>query len=230
MSGIKAIVTDIEGTTSSIDFVHRILFPYAGKALPDFVRTHCSDPRVTPLLDDVRVEANEPDADIERLSQILMQWIAEDRKSTPLKTLQGFVWEQGYENGDFTGHLYDDTAPNLKAWSERGIALYVYSSGSVKAQQLLFGYSDAGDLRPLFAGYFDTHVGHKRDTSSYRAIADRVGLPAAAILFLSDVVEELDAAAEAGMKTTQIVRDDNVQSGRHPVASDFSGVTIDVTI
>lgn len=226
MIGIEAILTDIEGTTSSIDFVHKVLFPYAAGALPDFVRTRGSDPEVAQLLDDVRQEAKEPDADVERLSQILLQWIAEDRKSTALKALQGRVWEAGYKNGDFSGHLYDDAAPNLRNWADRGIALYVYSSGSVKAQELLFGYSDAGDLRPLFAGYFDTRVGGKRDVASYRTIVERIGLPADAILFLSDVAEELDAAAAAGMKTTQLVRDGVVQHGRHPVAHDFNEIMI----
>lgn len=226
MNGIEAIVTDIEGTTSSIDFVHKVLFPYAAKALPKFIRTHATDPEVAPLLDDVRKEAGEPDADSARLLQILEQWITDDRKSTALKALQGLVWEAGYENGDFTGHVYDDTAPNLRKWAARGIALYVYSSGSVKAQELLFGHSDAGDLRPLFNGYFDTRVGPKRDVASYRTIIERIGAPARAILFLSDIPEELDAAAAAGMKTMHLVREGTARPGQHPVAHDFSEVLI----
>jgi enolase-phosphatase E1 len=226
MIKIEAIVADIEGTTSSIAFVHEVLFPYAGRQLPGFVRKHAEEPEVAALLDDVRQEAGEPRAEVERVVDILLQWIAEDRKVTPLKALQGLVWERGYRSGDLAGHVYADTAPALRRWTDRGARIYIYSSGSVKAQQLLFEHSDAGDLRPLISGYFDTRVGHKRDPASYRAIAERIGLPAESILFLSDVTEELDAAAEAGMKTMQIARDEPVPSGRHPVARDFDEVVI----
>jgi enolase-phosphatase E1 len=226
MISIKAIVTDIEGTTSSKGFVHEVLFPYAARKLPHFVRKHAKDSEVAALLQDVRAEAGEADADVERVVAILLRWIAEDRKATPLKTLQGLVWEQGYRSGDFTGHVYADTAPAMRRWSDRGARIFIYSSGSVKAQQLLFGHSDAGDLTPLIDGYFDTHIGNKRDRSSYRRITEQVGLPAEQILFLSDTPEELDAAADAGMRTMQLARDETVQSSRHPVARDFDEVVI----
>jgi enolase-phosphatase E1 len=226
MIRIRAVLLDIEGTTSSIRFVHEVLFPYAAKQLPDFLREHAADPEVTALLDDVRKEAGEPGADDERVGEILLQWIAEDRKATPLKTLQGMVWEHGYRNRDYTGHVYADTAPAMHRWRARGARIYIYSSGSVKAQQLLFGHSDAGDLRSLIAGYFDTHTGDKRDTASYRAIAREIALPAGSILFLSDVAEELDAAGEAGMRTMQIAREEPKVSGRHPVARNFDEVVI----
>lgn len=223
---IRAIVTDIEGTTSSIEFVHRVLFPYASSALPGFVRTHAAEPEIAVLLDDVREEAAEPDADVERVVEILLGWIADDRKSTPLKALQGRVWEHGYANGAFTGHLYDDTARKLQDWAGRGIGLYVYSSGSVQAQQLLFGHSDAGDIRHLFSGWFDTRVGHKREVGAYRNIAASIGVDPAEILFLSDVAEELDAAQAAGMRTTQLVRDRAVVTAAHPVAHNFDQVIV----
>ncbi len=226
MTAIAAILTDIEGTTSSIAFVHDVLFPYAAERLPTFVREHAHEPAVARLLEDVRADAGEPQADRERVTQILLQWIAEDRKATPLKALQGLVWEHGYRNGDFTGHVYADTAPAFRRWRERGAAIYIYSSGSVKAQQLLFGHSDAGDLRPFIAGYFDTTIGHKREAGSYRAIARHIGLAAESILFLSDVTEELDAAAAAGMRTLQLAREEAVPEGRHPVARDFTGILI----
>jgi len=222
----RAIVTDIEGTTTSIDFVHKVLFPYASRELPAFVRSSLEHPDIVDLLDKTRVEAEEFDASNERVVEILLRWIDEDRKAMPLKALQGHIWKQGYERGDFTGHLYSDAADRLRRWSVMGIALYVYSSGSVAAQQLLFGFSDAGDLRPLFTGYFDTTTGHKKETDSYRKIVASLGLPGADILFLSDVAEELDAAASAGMKTTQLVRCDNVLVGSHPVATTFDGVEI----
>ena len=226
MIRIRAIVTDIEGTTSSIGFVHEVLFPYAARHLPDFVREHESAPAVAALLDEVRTEAKEPYAGVEQVVGILLQWIAEDRKATPLKTLQGLVWEHGYRSGDFTGHVYADTAPAMHRWSDRGARIYIYSSGSVKAQQLLFGHSDAGDLTPLIDGYFDTHIGNKRDAASYRRITEEIGLPAEEILFLSDTPQELDAAADAGMKTMQLAREEAAQSSRHPVARDFDEVVI----
>jgi enolase-phosphatase E1 len=226
MIPVKAILADIEGTTSSIGFVHNVLFPYAARRLPDFIREHGNDPGVARLLQDVREEADEPQADAGRVTQILLTWIAEDRKTTPLKALQGLVWEQGYLSGELEGHVYADTAPAFRRWRESGAAIYIYSSGSVKAQQLLFGHSEAGDLTPLIDGYFDTTVGHKCEAGSYREIARRIGLDPGTILFLSDVTEELDAAASAGIKTLQLARDEPVRAGSHPLARDFTEVTI----
>ena len=227
MTQIKAIVTDIEGTTTSIDFVHKVLFPYAASALPEYVRAHQGNPVIAELLADVREQIGEPDADVDRLIEVLLEWIAEDCKVTALKALQGYVWGHGYESGAFRAHVYPDTAPNLRRWRDMGIALYVYSSGSARAQQLLFGHSDAGDLRPHFSAYFDTRIGGKREITSYIAICERIGVAAADILFLSDVVEELDAAANAGMRTVQLVRDENVLVGRHPVAPNFDRIPIE---
>ena len=223
---VRAIVTDIEGTTSAISFVHDVLFPYARRELPDYVRANGDHSEISALLDDVRQESGEPDASVDRVTDILLGWIDEDRKATPLKTLQGHIWRHGYENGDFTGHVYDDAVDRLRRWSVEGTRLFVYSSGSVAAQQLLFGYSDAGDLTPLFEGYFDTGTGHKKEPESYRNIVAAIGLPAGEILFLSDVAEELDAADVAGMQTWQLVRDDDVAVGAHRIASSFDEVMI----
>jgi enolase-phosphatase E1 len=221
---IQNIVTDIEGTTSSLSFVKDVLFPYARAHLAAYVRTHEQDARVAPLLDDVRKEAGHAlstDAVIEQL----LQWIDEDRKITPLKTLQGMIWETGYRQGDFKGHVYDDAVRNLRRWKDQGRRLYVYSSGSVYAQKLLFGYSDYGDLTPLFSGYFDTTVGMKRDPASYTRIVETLRAPAASILFLSDIVEELDAARTAGMHTAWLVRaGDTTATASHPQARDFDTV------
>ena len=159
---ITAILTDIEGTTSSIAFVHDILFPYASKALPDFVRKNQHDDAIAEILAEARAEAGNTEADIEATIEILLDWIRQDRKVTALKALQGHIWKNGYEVGDFTGHVYADAATNLRQWADDGIALYIYSSGSTGAQKLLFGHSDAGDLRPLFKGYFDTRTGMVR--------------------------------------------------------------------
>ena len=224
---ITAILTDIEGTTSSIEFVHKVLFPYASEHLPDFLRQNHEDPEVAALLEAARAEAAEPAADVARVIEILLLWIAEDRKATSLKSLQGLIWKHGYETGGFTGHMYDDAVAGLRAWSDDGLDLYVYSSGSVGAQKLLFGYSDAGDLRPLFSGYFDTQIGHKRETASYANIAAAIGRPPTEILFLSDVAEELDAAKAAGMATMQLVRGEDVVRGDHRIAHDFTEVVLD---
>ncbi len=221
---IKAILTDIEGTTSSISFVHDVLFPYASRMLPDFLHRHQNEDEVAKLLEDTRREAREPDADIARTIEILLQWIREDRKATSLKALQGLIWEHGYSDHDFTGHIYPEAARQLEQWHDAGIDIYVYSSGSVKAQQLLFGHSDVGNLLHVFKGYFDTRVGHKREAGSYLSISKSIRLPAEEILFLSDIVEELDAARDAGMATVQLVRDNNVITGSHATAHDFDQI------
>jgi len=225
---IKAIVTDIEGTTSSIEFVHDVLFPYASRELPNFVHECHEHPVISKLLDDVRHEADEADASLDRVIEILQSWIDTDRKVTSLKELQGHVWRRGYECGDYTGHVYDDAADRLRRWSKQGVGLYVYSSGSVEAQKLLFGFSDVGDLRPIFSGYFDTRIGHKREVESYAAIVESIGSSAHDILFLSDIAEELDAAAEAGMQTVQLVRQDDVVVGSHTIATSFDEILLNV--
>lgn len=216
---IKAILTDIEGTTSAVSFVFDVLFPYAARHLPDYVRQHATQPEVAAQLQAVRVESGEPDADVERVIAILLDWIAQDRKATPLKALQGMVWEQGYKQGQLKGHVYPDAVEALKRWHRDGFALYVYSSGSIQAQRLIFGCSEAGDLSGLFSGYFDTTSGPKREAQSYRSIAAAIGLPAEQILFLSDIVEELDAAQAAGMATCGLVRDVGKLAGHDNVAS-----------
>lgn len=156
---IRAIVTDIEGTTSDIRFVHNVLFPYARQNLPSFITGNPQQPAVALVLDQLRAEIDRPQATVQELIGVLFGFMDEDRKSTALKALQGMVWRDGYLNGCFTGHLYPDVLPALQRWQQQGLGLYVYSSGSVAAQKLLFGYSDAGDITGLFSGYFDTHVG-----------------------------------------------------------------------
>lgn len=224
---IRAVVTDIEGTTSSLSFVKDVLFPYARRHIGAFVAEHAGDPRVAACLDECRAAMGEPQADVERIVDRLLLWIDEDRKITPLKALQGMVWEHGYRAGDFSGHVYEDAAEALKAWHARGIALYVYSSGSVHAQKLLFAHTPAGDLTPLFSGYYDTRIGAKLDAASYRHIAADIGLDPPVILFLSDVERELDAARAAGMRTCQLVREGDCEArAAHRQARTFAEVTL----
>lgn len=224
---IRAIVTDIEGTTSDISFVHNILFPYARERLAGFVREHQHEENVQAILSDLRVEIEEPQANITSLIATLFSFMDEDRKSTALKALQGIIWRDGYVNGDFTGHLYADVLPGFKAWQQQGVALYVYSSGSVNAQKLLFGYSDEGDVTPLFSGYFDTHVGAKREELSYRNIAAQIGRPADELLFLSDIRQELDAAQQAGWHTVQLIRGDADTESVHHQVNRFDEITLE---
>lgn len=221
---IKAIVTDIEGTTSSLSFVKDVLFPYAREHLPEFVRKHQKEAEVSQLLADA-ASVGDQSLDVEGLIAQFIHWIDTDQKITPLKSLQGLIWEEGYRQGAFKGHVYADAADNLQTWHDSGIQLFVYSSGSVQAQKLLFGYSEFGDLTPLFSGYFDTHIGGKRESSSYQKIIASIGLPAEQILFLSDIPEELDAAHQAGMATYWLVRDQALPGKTdHTPSSDFDGI------
>ncbi len=203
---IKAIITDIEGTTSSLSFVKDVLFPYARLHLADYVRARTQTVAINEILVDVAKEVSKS-LDIEQAITQLIQWIDEDKKVTPLKSLQGLIWESGYKQGDFKGHVYQDAVDNLRLWKSEGQGLYVYSSGSVYAQKLLFGYTEYGDLTPLFSGYFDTHIGGKRESLSYAKIVEQIGLPAEQLLFLSDIKEELDAAKAIGMQTFWITRE-----------------------
>ncbi|MDN4629404.1 MULTISPECIES: acireductone synthase [Erwinia] len=224
---IRAIVTDIEGTTSDIRFVHNVLFPYARENLAAFIAAFQHREEVAQALSDLRDEIAQPQATVEDLITVLFGFMDEDRKSTALKALQGMIWRDGYLNGSFTGHLYPDVLPALKAWHQAGIGLYVYSSGSVAAQKLLFGYSDEGDITSLFSGYFDTHVGAKRETDSYRNIAADIGLAPGELLFLSDIRQELDAAREAGWHTVQLIRDEADDVSRHPQVNRFDHLTLE---
>ncbi len=211
------ILTDIEGTTSAIAFVKDTLFPFAEAALDGFLDARGAEPEVAAIL--AEVPGPDPRA-------TLRDWMARDVKATPLKSLQGLIWRAGFEDGRLRGHLWPDVAPCLSAWHAAGHGLAVFSSGSVEAQRLLFGHSVAGDLRPLFRGFFDTRTGPKRDAAAYAAIAAALAEAPAGMLFLSDVAEELDAAAAAGLRTCQLVRaEDGTQpSGRHPEAADFPAV------
>ncbi|NUU65003.1 acireductone synthase [Enterobacteriaceae bacterium BIT-l23] len=222
---IRAIVTDIEGTTSDIRFVHDVLFPMARQRMAEFVSQQQSREPVSSLLDDLRQEINQPEASADQLVATLEDFMAQDRKSTVLKALQGMIWRDGYLNGDFKGHVYEDVPPALMRWQAQGIALGVYSSGSVEAQKLLFGYSSAGDLSPFFSVWFDTHVGAKREADAYRTIAGQLVLAPDEILFLSDIHQELDAAQEAGWHTIQLIRGEQDPLSRHPQVQRFDQIS-----
>lgn len=215
-----AVLTDIEGTTSSIAFVKDVLFPYAQSRLPQFVASYGRDPAVRRWLDEVALE-NGGLCNDAMIAEVLIGWIAEDRKHTALKALQGMLWEEGYRRGDFRAHIYPDAAERLRLWHARGHLLAVYSSGSVPAQKLFFGHSEAGDLRTLFSHWFDTEVGGKRERESYRRIAAAMDRPPGEIVFLSDVIEELDAARDEGLETVLLDRRSDYPAPR--MAADARG-------
>ncbi len=218
----SCIVTDLEGTTTPIAFVHQILFPYARTHLTVFIATHRDEAEVAAAL-----------AETERLApgraplDALLGWMEEDAKVTPLKTIQGLIWRDGYQAGALQTELYPDVVPALRHWHGEGVRLAVYSSGSVGAQRLLLGHAPEGDLTGLFAEFFDTATGGKREAASYASIARRLGVAPDAVLFLSDAEAELDAAASSGLVTCQIVRpaDRTLPSSRHETAPDFTAVT-----
>ncbi len=224
---IKAILTDIEGTTSSLSFVKEVLFPYSRQRLAGFVQQHATDPAVAAALADATKLFKSTTYDQNVIVDQLLRWIDEDNKAGPLKALQGMIWEEGYRTNAFKGHIYADALHHLRAWRAQGVLLYVFSSGSVKAQKLLFSNTDYGDITELFSGYFDTQVGAKKSPDSYIAIAAEIDIAPSHILFLSDIKEELDAAKQAGMQTTWLVREQvTATNSEHPQATDFDQVQI----
>ncbi len=220
MRDLGAVLTDIEGTTTPISFVHDVLFPYARRILPAMVGSN--DPEISSALERVRQAApGHPPL------ETLHDWMDRDVKAEPLKTLQGIVWRTGYASGEIQAVLYPDVAPALARWRRAGLRLAVYSSGSVEAQRLIFGHAPSGDLTGLFDAFFDTRVGPKRAQASYAAIAADLALPPGRILFLSDVAAELDAAAAAGLTTCQLLRPgDEAVPSAHPRAADFDAVEL----
>jgi len=227
----RAVLVDIEGTTSTIAFVHEVLFPYADAHLDAYVGAHRAEPAVAAaILEAAQLAGEPPDADDATVLAHLHAWISEDRKATPLKTLQGLVWSEGYARGEIRAHVYPDAAAGLRRWHAAGLALAVYSSGSIAAQKVLFASNNQGDLTPLFSDHFDTTIGSKREARSYHAIARSLHEPAGDVVFLSDVDAELDAAREAGMQTVRLLRPADTPPGAttsHPSATSFD--EIDVT-
>ena len=210
---------DIEGTTTSISFVHDVLFPYARARMSTFLSKHSENKEVA-----IEVDALRSRLGLSSLADVvstLDRWMGEDRKETELKSLQGLLWRDGYTSGDFTGHVYPDVRDALSRWKDAGIQLGVYSSGSVAAQKLLFQHSDAGNLDAFFDANFDTRVGHKREKLSYLEIARQLGSPPTEIVFLSDIGAELHAASEAGMSSVQLMRPGNVRDDRFGYCETF---------
>ena len=233
VEGISHVLLDIEGTTCPVSFVGQVLFPYAAERLESFLAGHGHEPEIQDLVHEIR-EAWRNDREAERAGITCsnagsvvpyLHWLIQiDRKLTPLKDLQGLIWAEGYADGQLQGPLFADVAPALRRWHRAGLSLGVYSSGSVSAQQLLYGHSCAGDCRGLFSHWFDTRIGGKQDPNSYEAICEQLQAPPGRVLFISDSNEELKAAHTAGLRVLFSDRPSNPQrpGGDHETISQFS--------
>jgi len=222
---VRAVVLDIEGTTSSLSFVKDTLFPFARTRLPAFVSEH--EGQLGGLLEEVRTIAGDPTLSAGEITRTLLVWMDEDSKITPLKTLQGLIWKAGYESGELRGHVYEDAVRALREWHRNGLAIYIYSSGSVAAQQLLFSHSLHGDLTPYLSGYFDTTTGPKLEAASYGVIAHSAELAPHSMLFLSDHPGEILAAAAAGMQALRVDREAAPDAGvSAPVVRSFDELNV----
>jgi enolase-phosphatase E1 len=208
LHGISAVVIDIEGTTSRAGFIYDVLFPYSRARMADWIGAHRDSDVVREISAQTRELLSVGDLSEADLVAALVAWIDSDTKAAPLKTAQGEIWAEGYSRGELKSQLFDDVAPALHAWHDAGLALYIYSSGSTKAQQNWFANSPAGDLTAILSGYFDINTaGPKRESASYVAIAEAIAQPAPRIVFLSDAAEELAAATAAGWQTVGLSRD-----------------------
>lgn len=226
MCMIKCVLTDIEGTTTSVSFVYDVLFPYFRDQIQE--SRELSTNLLYPIVQATKEQAAKEGIQINGIDDcldLLKTWSIEDRKFAPLKTLQGYIWKKGYEDGRIKGHIYEDVVDALDEWDADGITIAVYSSGSVQAQKLIFGYSEHGDLTPYFSHYFDTKMGGKKEMRSYENIAQELNLEPYEILFLSDTPEELRAAREAGMEVIQLVREGTKPSSHFDNVDDFSQIT-----
>lgn len=227
MSDVRArvILLDVEGTTSSVQYVYDVLFPYAREALPGFLSRDWSRADVVAAREQVARDAGVPSFAVwlamrsgrdphGELVRHLHRLMSLDSKSTGLKELQGLVWRDGYAAGALRSHVFADVGPAMERWTKAGIDVRIYSSGSAEAQRVFFAHSEQGDLTRWLRGHYDTRIGPKQLAESYRAIAADIGIAPGEILFLSDIVGELDAARAAGMATGLVVR-----PGNKPVAA-----------
>jgi enolase-phosphatase E1 len=241
-AGIRGLLVDIEGTTTPVSFVYDVLFPYARARVRDFLRLHAEEPAVREDVAQLRKEyrtdqgqgiavpawdETTPQAVVESAATYALALMASDRKATGLKSLQGRIWQEGYQSGELRGQVYADVLPAFERWRRQGRTIAVFSSGSIQAQKQIFSTTPEGDLTRHIRAHFDTTVGSKREAGSYARIARELGGQAAEVLFLSDTVAELDAAREAGLGTTLIARDREPGPTSHAVARTFDAVCPD---
>ncbi len=235
----RGILLDVEGTTSAVAYVYDVMFPFAKQNLSEYLDQHWDASEFQPVKEYVAQDAgahtfNEWTSDTEnprkKYEEEILRLIDGDIKATGLKQLQGLIWESGFKSGQLKAHVFDDVAPAFQQWKSSGLDLRIYSSGSIHAQKLFFGHSEAGNLLGNLSGHYDTTSGPKRESESYKNISKAWGLESDSILFLSDVTEELDAAREAGMSTALINRPGNAEpteaSPPHPVIESFDEIRI----
>jgi enolase-phosphatase E1 len=233
----RGILLDIEGTTSSLRFVHDAMFPFVRRELDDYLEAHWDSPSLQAAGDQIAQDAGyssldawtvaEPGDPRQRVRDEVLRLMDGDIKATGLKQLQGLIWRSGFESGELRAPVYADVLPALESWRHAGLDLRIFSSGSVAAQKLFFGHTEVGDLLGFFAGHYDTTLGSKKEAESYRKIVQEFGLPPGDLLFVSDVVAELDAARTAGMRTALSVRPGNaavLEVHDHPVITGFDQI------
>ena len=218
---LRGLLLDVEGTTTPVDFVYGTLFPYVRAHVREFFSPHAEDREIRSDIERLRLEQQEdlssdnhppewrPDSVVDSAAAYVSWLMDQDRKSTALKTIQGKIWNAGYRDGQLHGEVFDDVRPSFERWTQDGFEIRIFSSGSVLAQQLLFRHSTAGDLTRFISGYFDTTTGAKTFQASYVEIASAFGLPPAAILFVSDSIEELAPAFSAGYRVLLSLRPGN---------------------
>jgi enolase-phosphatase E1 len=219
---VSAVLLDIEGTVAPIAFVHNVMFPYVRKHLDAYLSENWSTEECQEACDQIAVDArgermvNWSGTDLtrrQRIQEEIFRLMDADAKATGLKMLQGLIWQEGFESGELKSELFEEVPALLKQWKETGFDLRIYSSGSVAAQKLFFKYTESGNLLPLFSGHYDTTIGGKKEADSYRRLVTDWDLPAEKVLFLSDVVAELDAAATSGLQTALAIREGNPPQG-----------------
>ncbi|XP_075222616.1 enolase-phosphatase E1 [Lycorma delicatula] len=248
---VSTVIVDIEGTTTSINFVKDTLFPYVREHLEEYIKTNWAEKELQEDITLLRVQAVKDKADgVEGVVEIpegedddvksalvknILWQMDNDRKTKALKEIQGHIWRNGYSSGKLIGHVFDDVKDCLKSWTEAGKKIYVYSSGSVEAQKLLFSNTKEGDLLSVFSGHFDTNIGAKTESSSYTKILENLTETisgAKDVLFLTDVPKEAQAAKDAGMQAVIVSREGNAPltddtKETFPVVYSFSDLTFE---
>lgn len=228
-NNIKAIVTDIDGTTTSLSFVQETLLPFAQNRLAEYVFDY--EYEVSELLDEVRDQERNPDLTAQEVVEVLLRYIHDGDSIPALSAIQSKIWQQAYEDGMIVGHIYDDAIAGIKRWKDRGLSLYAYSACSVQAQEMLFAHTHIGDITDMFSGYFDLSVGVKDEAKSYTKIAQLIELSPSDVLFLTDSVEDADAASKAGMNTIILDRERALFDAHgHNVVHDFETILNSVSI
>jgi enolase-phosphatase E1 len=228
LTDVNYILLDIEGTTSDIQFVHKVMFPYSRERLEPFVLSHQHEAAVVEAIDltkqTVKAEQGQ-DIDLEGAIATLIEWIDRDRKHPALKSIQGLIWKEGFETGAFNSHLYPDVKPKLEEWARSGLKLGIYSSGSIDTQKMFFSHTIEGDLTPLFSNYFDLTTGSKKEAISYEKIIDSLGLAPNKIAFFSDVPAELVAARQKGLRVVHVKREGTESWSDVPEVESFQEIS-----